>query len=149
MFADRLIDRRLSIAEHTPQDERNAMKTVLIADDEPHVRYLVGAKLKSAGFHVLVASNGQDCLALAQQHHPELIVTDYQMPMLSGFEMSQALAKNDETAAIPVILLTARGHKLSPEDLATTSIRMVINKPFGPTDLITRVKDVLEPQQAA
>lgn len=126
-------------------DPTNPTKTVLIADDEPHIRHLVGTKLKMAGYQVLVATNGQDCLDLAREHHPELIVTDYQMPVLSGFEMSQALAADNNTASIPVILLTARGHKLSDEDLSTTSIRMVVDKPFGPTDLITRVRGVLDP----
>lgn len=124
-------------------------QTVLIADDEPHIRHLVGVKLKTAGFNVLVASNGQDCLDLAREHRPQLIVTDYQMPVLSGFEMSQALASDEDTASIPVILLTARGHKLSEDDLSTTSIRMVVDKPFGPTDLINRVKGMLEFNQAA
>lgn len=117
--------------------------TILIADDEPHIRHLVGAKLKNAGFNVLVASNGQDCLQLAREHRPELIVTDYQMPLLSGFEMSQALAADQDTASIPVILLTARGHKLTDDELSTTSIQMVVDKPFGPTDLINRVKGML------
>lgn len=126
-------------------DGNNPMQTVLIADDEPHIRHLVGAKLKLAGFNVLVASNGQDCLRLAREHHPELIVTDYQMPVLSGFEMSQALAADHDTASIPIILLTARGHKLSEDDLSTTGIQMVIDKPFGPTELITQVKGMLEP----
>ncbi|MFK7790282.1 MAG: response regulator [Phycisphaeraceae bacterium] len=123
--------------------------TVLIADDEPHIRHLVGAKLKSSGFNVLVASNGQDCLDMAREHHPQLIVTDYQMPLLSGFEMSQALHQDAKTATIPVILLTARGHKLSEDDLASTSIQMIVDKPFGPTDLINRIKGVLEINQAA
>jgi len=123
--------------------------TVLIADDEPHIRHLVGTKLKLAGFNVLIASNGQDGLALAREHRPDLIVTDYQMPILSGFEMSQALADDDDTASIPVILLTARGHKLSQDDLSTTSIQLVLDKPFGPTDLINRVKGMLKTPQAA
>lgn len=122
----------------------NPEQTVLIADDEPHIRHLVGTKLKMAGFTVLVASNGQDCLELARQYRPDLIVTDYQMPLLSGFEMSEALAEGQDTAEIPVILLTARGHKLSEDDLASTSIRMVVDKPFGPTDLINRVKGMLD-----
>lgn len=123
--------------------------TVLIADDEPHIRHLVGVKLKMAGFTVLVASNGKDCLDMAREHRPGLIVTDFQMPILSGFEMSQALAADHETASIPIILLTARGHKLSEEELATTSIRMIIDKPFGPTDLINRVKGMFEQNKAA
>jgi len=128
-------------------NQNNTTQTVLIADDEPHIRHLVGTKLKVAGFNVLLASNGQDCLDLARQHKPDLIVTDYQMPVLSGFEMSQALATDQALSAIPIILLTARGHKLSQDDLSSTSIRMVIDKPFGPTDLINRVKDMLDAEQ--
>jgi len=118
--------------------------TVLIADDEPHIRHLVGTKLKLAGYNVLVASNGQDCLELAREHHPSLIVTDFQMPMLSGFEMSQALAEDQSTSDIPIILLTARGHKITQEELDTTGIRMVMDKPFGPSDLMTRVRGMLD-----
>lgn len=119
--------------------------TVLIADDEPHIRHLVGAKLRSAGYHVIVASNGKDCLDLAREHRPALIVTDYQMPVLSGYEMSQQLAGDDGTAHIPIILLTARGHKLTPEELAATGIRLLIDKPFSPSDLMSQVRGMLAP----
>lgn len=132
------------------QDDTSACDspvTVLIADDEPHIRHLVGAKLKSAGYQVIVATNGQDCLRLAMQHQPALIVTDFQMPVLTGYEMSQQLAGNELTAGIPIILLTARGHKLTPEELAQTGIRLLIDKPFSPNDLITKVRGML--QQAA
>ena len=125
-------------------EDSQTTTTVLIADDEPHIRHLVGTKLKLAGYNVLVASNGQDCLELAREHRPSLIVTDFQMPMLSGFEMSQALAEDQSTANIPIILLTARGHKITQEELDTTGIRMVMDKPFGPTDLMTRVRGMLE-----
>ncbi len=119
--------------------------TVLIADDEPHIRHLVGAKLKSAGYQVIVASNGRDCLTLAQEHHPALIVTDFQMPMLSGYDMSLQLAGDQSTADIPIILLTARGHKLTEQDLAATGIRILMDKPFSPNDLIARIHGVLKP----
>lgn len=118
--------------------------TVLIADDEPHIRHLVGTKLKLAGYNVLVASNGQDCLELAREHRPALIVTDFQMPLLSGYDMSVQLAEDQDTAGIPVILLTARGHKLSEDEINATGIRMVVDKPFGPSDLMSRVKGVLQ-----
>jgi len=122
--------------------------TVLIADDEPHIRYLVGNKLKRAGYHVLIASNGQECLALAQQQKPALIVTDFQMPMLSGYDMSVRLAQNPATADIPIILLTARGHKLSDEQLSATGIRDLMDKPFSPIDLVNRVQALLCSQAA-
>ncbi len=119
--------------------------TVLIADDEPHIRHLVGAKLKSAGYEVIVATNGGDCLALAQEHRPSLIVTDFQMPVLTGFEMSVQLAEDERTADIPIILLTARGHKLSEQEIASTGIRLLMNKPFSPNDLVNQVQGVLAP----
>ena len=118
-------------------------QTVLICDDEPHIRHIVGAKLRKAGYHVHEASNGQDGLALAREHKPSLIVTDFQMPIMSGFEMSQKLAEDEETEAIPILLLTARGHKLTPSELATTGIRMVIDKPFGPSILLENVREQL------
>ena len=127
-----------------PTDREDAQVKILIADDEPHIRHLVGTKLKSAGYEVFVASNGQDCLTLAREHRPSLIVTDYQMPVLSGYDMSVALAADQDTADIPIILLTARGHKLTPEQIAATGIRMVIDKPFGPRDLMARVDQMLK-----
>lgn len=122
--------------------------TLLIADDEPHIRHLVGTKLKNAGYHVLTASNGKDCLALAREHKPDLIVTDYQMPVLTGYEMSIQLAADEQTAGIPIILLTARGHKLTPEELAATGIRLLLAKPFSPNDLINKVQGMLQKEAA-
>ena len=117
--------------------------TVLIADDEPHIRHLVGNKLKREGYHVIVASNGQECLALAREHRPQLIVTDFQMPLLSGYDMSVQLAADQNTAQIPIILLTARGHKLTPEEISETGIRILMAKPFSPNDLVLRVQDIV------
>jgi len=129
---------------HSNHGPAQGQLTVLIADDEPHIRYLVGNKLKLAGYNVLIASNGQDCLALAREHRPSLIVTDFQMPMLSGYDMSVQLAGDAETAGIPIILLTARGHKLTDAELAATGIRVIVDKPFGPRDLLERVKGMLQ-----
>jgi two-component system phosphate regulon response regulator PhoB len=117
--------------------------TILIADDEPHIRLLVGNKLRKAGHHVLEASNGQDALALAQEHRPSLIVTDYEMPIMSGFQMSQRLSEDDATAEIPIIMLTARGHKLSVAEIAKTGIRLVMDKPFSPRQLVEQVQEQL------
>jgi len=116
---------------------------ILISDDEPHIRHIVGSKLRAAGFTVLEANNGKDALALAIEHLPDLIVTDFQMPVMSGFEMSQQLASNPETSEIPIILLTARGHKLTPTELATANIQVLVNKPFSPRELLETVREQL------
>lgn len=117
--------------------------TLLIADDEPHIRSLVGAKLRAAGFNVLIASNGQEALNQARQAKPALIVTDFQMPLLSGFEMCQRLQEDPQTAEIKVIMLTARGHKLSPSEMERTNIQLLMDKPFSPRDLLMNIYDLL------
>jgi len=116
--------------------------TILIADDEPHIRQVVGSKLRRAGFDVVEASNGQDALALAQEHIPRVIVTDFQMPVMTGYEMSLKLIEDQITADIPIILLTARGHKLLPSELAQTGIRHLMSKPFAPRELLAYVQEL-------
>ncbi|MBI1338261.1 MAG: response regulator [Phycisphaera sp.] len=121
------------------------MRTILLADDEMHVTHILSFKLKRAGVNVMTVRNGQEALAAAIKHRPDLIVTDYQMPILDGFEMSKQLVLDERTRELPVIMLTARGHKLSPSELAQTNIRALIAKPFSARDLMDKVCDVLGP----
>ena len=105
-------------------------KMILVADDEPPIRYMLDLKLCQAGFSVISASNGQEAYTLACRHRPDLVVSDYQMPVLDGLEFCQQLKANPETAGIPVIMLTARGHKVPPAELVVTGIKCVLDKPF-------------------
>ena len=66
------------------------------------------------------------------------------MPIMSGYEMCVRLKANPGTTHIPVIMLTARGHKLSPEDVAQTNIRVLVPKPFSIQDLLQRSAQILE-----
>lgn len=118
-------------------------RTVLVVDDESHVTYVVGFRLKQAGFNVITGSNGEEGFRLACEHHPSLIITDYQMPLASGHEMSVRLRENSATAQIPVLMLTARGHRLSPSELARTNIQFLLAKPFSARDLMAKVEEAL------
>lgn len=117
-------------------------KTVLVVDDDPHIRHMLDFKLGRAGFTVMTASNAGDAFELARRHHPEVIVTDYQMPGGNGLELCERLKKTPETAAIPVLMLTARGYKVAPDDLATTNLKGLIPKPFSTRDLIARIQEL-------
>ena len=117
-------------------------KTVLVVDDDPHIRHMLDFKLGRAGFTVMTTSNARDAFELARRHHPEVIVTDYQMPGGNGLELCERLKKTPETAAIPVLMLTARGYKVAPDDLATTNIKGFIPKPFSTRDLIARIQEL-------
>jgi len=104
---------------------------------------VLALKLRGAGYTVETAGDGEEGYELARQLVPDLIITDLQMPYLTGLEMCQKLRAAPETANVPALLLTARGYGLSPEDLATTNILEMLTKPFGPREVLETVDAVL------
>lgn len=118
-------------------------KTILVADDETHILHVVSLKLRNAGFRILTAQDGQEALELAQAEKPDLIITDYHMPQLSGLELCQRLKQDPATSSIPAIMLTARGYHLDPTDTEQSGILRMLSKPFSPTQLLATVNEVL------
>jgi CheY-like chemotaxis protein len=120
-----------------------AEKTILVADDESHILHVVSLKLRNAGFRVITARDGQEALELAQQEKPDLVITDYHMPQLSGLELCQKLKHDPGTSSIPTIMLTARGYHLEPHDTEQSGILRMLSKPFSPRALLATVNEVL------
>jgi two-component system, OmpR family, alkaline phosphatase synthesis response regulator PhoP len=116
---------------------------ILVADDEVHITQVVTLKLRNAGFEIITAADGEEAFEVACQDLPALIITDLQMPYLSGLELCERLRQNAPTSAIPAIMLTARGYALSQADLAKTNIKHVMSKPFSPRELLEMVTTVL------
>jgi DNA-binding response OmpR family regulator len=122
---------------------------ILVCDDEAHIRHIIAHKLRSVGFNVAEARNGEEALALLSPSakepvRPNLVITDFQMPMLTGLELCKTLKVRKETAKTPVLMLTARGYVLTDEELSQTNIRQVISKPFGVRQLLERVVELLK-----
>ncbi|WP_428939937.1 response regulator [Fontivita pretiosa] len=124
-------------------------KTILVADDESHILHVVSLKLRNAGYRVITARDGQEALELAQTEKPDLLITDYHMPQLSGLELCQKLKQTPLTSAIPTIMLTARGYHLEPSDTEKSGILRMLSKPFSPRQLLATVKEVLEQSSSA
>lgn len=118
-------------------------RTVLVVDDESHILHVVSLKLGNAGYEVITAGDGEEGYELACQRLPDLIITDLQMPYMTGVEMCARLKRNKATASIPALLLTARGYALGAEDLQRTSIRHVLSKPFSPRELLDMIAEIL------
>src|SRR4051812_39490859 len=118
-------------------------KTILVADDESHILHVVSLKLINAGFRVITARDGAEAFDLALQEHPDLLITDYHMPHLSGLELCQKLKQTPQTATIPAIMLTARGYDLEPADTRQSGILRMLSKPFSPRQLLATVNEVL------
>ena len=100
--------------------------------------------MKNNGFEVLVADNGSNAYDLACENKPDIIVTDYQMPVMSGLELIEKLRENSETAHIPVIMLTARGFAIEDEQREKLNISACLSKPFSPREVLQVVEDVLK-----
>ncbi|HEU5146654.1 MAG TPA: response regulator, partial [Chryseosolibacter sp.] len=87
------------------------MKKILLIEDNPEVRENTSEILSLANYEVLVAENGKIGVDLAQRHKPDLIICDIMMPELDGYGVLHILSKNEQTAAIPFIFLTAKTEK--------------------------------------
>ncbi len=124
-------------------------KKILVCDDEPHIVHVVAAKLRNAGFEVLTATDGAEALSVAQQHRPDLVITDYQMPFLSGLELCTKLREDENLCDTPAIMLTARGFCLGDGVLEGTNVRRLLAKPFSPRAVLEAVKEILDESATA
>ena len=121
-----------------------ASQKILVCDDEPHILHVVATKLRNGGFEVLSAADGEEAFQIAIKEKPDLLITDYQMPFLSGLELCAKLRVDPNTKSIPVIMLTARGFSIEEEDLSKTNIRKVLPKPFSPREVHRSVIEILD-----
>ncbi|MHC4414857.1 MAG: response regulator [Planctomycetota bacterium] len=116
---------------------------VLVVDDEAHILHVLSLKLRNAGYEVFTSVDGEEAFELAAQELPDLVITDFQMPYMTGLELCRELAGHGPTAHIPVLILTARGYALDEEDLKIGNIKGVLSKPFSPRAVLEVVKDTL------
>jgi len=118
-------------------------RRLLVVDDEAHILQVLILKLRNAGYDVVTAVDGEEGLDVAKRDLPHLIITDFQMPYMTGLEMCKALGRDETTRHIPVVMLTARGYALEDEDLHDCNIREMIGKPFSPRALVELVDRIL------
>lgn len=116
---------------------------ILVVDDEAHILHVVSLKLRNAGYTVITAENGEEGLDAAFQHAPDLIITDYQMPRMSGIDMCTRLKADERTSRVPALMLTARGFSIPPQTLAQTNIVSVLGKPFSPREVLQKVQEMI------
>jgi two-component system alkaline phosphatase synthesis response regulator PhoP len=120
-----------------------AERKVLVADDEIHIIHVVAIKLRNNGYEVISAENGTEAFALAREEKPDIIVTDFQMPGMTGLELVRELRRNGTTKDIPVIILTARGFAVEDKEKEKLQISELLSKPFSPKELLRSIEDIL------
>lgn len=119
------------------------MPEILIVEDEKDIVESIEYNLKKEGFKVAKANDGLNGLRLAQEKLPALILLDLMLPGLDGLEVCRRLKKNPKTAAIPVIMLTAKGSETDKVVGLEVGADDYIVKPFSLKELIARVKTIL------
>ncbi|MCL6436784.1 MAG: response regulator [Leptolyngbyaceae cyanobacterium HOT.MB2.61] len=119
-------------------------KTVLVVDDEEDVRAIARLGLEmGANWNVLTASSGQEAVAMAATHQPDVILLDMMMPDMDGRATLQQLQANPTTQPIPVILVTAKVQQCGQDSFADMGVAAVFAKPFRPLKLAEQIKEAL------
>jgi CheY-like chemotaxis protein len=121
------------------------MARVLVIDDEPDVRWLIRMSLERAGHEVIDAEDGLRGVALAQRQRPQIIVLDLMMPVMDGYAVLDALAKDERTASVPVLVLSARAIPDEAERALGAGARRFLEKPFDPDVLAGELNTLLAP----
>ena len=116
--------------------------TILIVDDEPNIRLLVG-NLLGGDYDVLEASNGVEALHIARRQSPDLILMNIMMPNMDGYSACYAIKNDDLTSKIPVVMVTAVGQELNRMFAQQVGADGYITKPFQAKDLLDTIGRLL------
>ena len=122
---------------------------VLVADDDDDILLLVTTRLRRDGFEVLQASNGDRALELARERRPDIAVLDIGMPGLDGLQVLEQIRADEELRGMLVVLLTAKAQESDVRRGYETGADAYIKKPFSPTELSTKVRELLDGEQSS
>ena len=119
-------------------------KSIVIVDDEPDIVELVALHLEKTGFKVEKFLEGESFVDFLEEgSRPDLIILDLMLPDRDGFEICKDLKRDEGTAAIPIIMLTARGEETDKILGLELGADDYVTKPFSPKELVARIKAVL------
>lgn len=120
------------------------MKTILLADDEQHLRLLVQTTLSDPAYRIIEAADGNAALAQARAERPDVVVLDWMMPGMTGIEVARQLKLDPLTAGIPVVMLTARSQEKDLQEGRDAEVAGYLVKPFSPLELLRKVDEVMQ-----
>ena len=122
---------------------RNMKQKILVVDDEPDAVELLEVNLKGAGYEVVSAHDGEEALTKARMTLPDLIILDLMLPEVDGMEVCKILRRDQKTAGIPIIMLTAKAAEIDRVLGLELGADDYVTKPFSPRELVLRVKRLL------
>jgi len=120
-----------------------ALANILVVEDEQAIAEMIMTSLEMAGYQVKWAANGQIAHQMVMDEIPDLILADWMMPMMTGLELAKRLKRDENTAEIPIILLTAKSDEDDKINGFDAGVDDYVVKPFSPRELLARIKAVL------
>lgn len=120
-------------------------KKILVVEDDFDTRYVLSLILRTEGYEVVTAADGECALAVAQGERPDLIITDINMPRLNGVELTRRLKLGQETSAIPVLAITAYG-PMTVKNAISAGASACAKKPIIFTEFLPKIKSLLAEQ---
>ncbi len=123
-------------------------ETILVADDEPHIRRILQYLLEQEGYRVIMAADGQEALDALDRVSPDLVLLDVMMPRMDGFSVLRSIRASLETARVPVIMLTAKGTSREKVEGLRGGANDYVTKPFNQEELLLRMHNMLESVRA-
>jgi CheY-like chemotaxis protein len=123
---------------------RTVAKAILVADDDPDILNIVSMSLETQGYSVHKATNGREAVELAKEHHPDLVLMDMMMPVVSGYEAVAELKADPGTRDITVVGLSAKAMASDMERATDVGIDGYITKPFRIAQVLSVVEEYLQ-----
>ena len=117
-------------------------KKILIVEDDFDTRYVISLILKNEGYEVVTAADGECALAVASEHKPDLIITDISMPRLNGIELTRKIRLDQQTAAMPILAITAYG-PMTMRNAIEAGASACTRKPIVFTEFLPIIKSLL------
>ena len=118
-------------------------KTIVIADDEPHVLRSLEFILKKQGYNVITAVNGEEALEKVRGNEPDLVFLDIQMPKMDGNSVLRHLRDDPKYKDLYIVMITAKGQEADRLHSLESGANEYVTKPYSPRKLIGRVKEIL------
>lgn len=120
-------------------------KKILVVEDDFDTRYVLSLILRTEGYEVVTAADGECALTVAQTERPDLIITDINMPRLNGVDLTRKLKLGQETSSIPVLAITAYG-PMTMNNAISAGASACAKKPIVFTEFLPKIKSLLAGQ---
>jgi twitching motility two-component system response regulator PilH len=120
------------------------MALIMIVDDSPTEVHVLRTALENHGYKTVVASDGEECLSLAREVKPDLILMDVVMPGVNGYQATRTLTRDPQTSAIPIVMISSKNLETDKIWGMRQGAADYLTKPVTEADLLAKAKELLD-----